>query len=477
MTPVLPELKQTSEKLRAIFDRCSDIVFREFKVSSIPCLLIHLSNNASVDRIEDHILNTLPSAPILDGVEVADSIEQVTDQVLQGNAVLLLEGKPYGMVYLVSDGPSRGIQEPQSESVIRGPREGFTERIGVNLSLLRNKIRSPHLKTIKLTLGEKTRTKVVLAYLADTANPDMIAEVERRLRAVRIDSVLETGYLEEMIEDTPYSPFPQHQYTERPDTAAAQLLDGRFAILVDGTPFVLTGPVVFWQFFQSSEDYYERFTFSNMLLWLRMAFLFIALFTPALYIAITTFHQDMLPTNLILSIAAARESIPFPALVEALIMEVSFEALREAGIRLPKAVGQAVSILGALVIGQAAVQAGIVSAPMVIVVSLTGIASFTIPRFNFAIAIRLLRFPLMIMAGLFGLFGIIIATLLIAVHICGLQSYGVPFLSGLAPLKISDLKDTLIRTPWFKMKKLPASITGRSRANRLTESYQEGEQP
>lgn len=248
------------------------------------------------------------------------------------------------------------------------------------------------------------------------------------------------------------------EYTERPDTVTAQLLEGRFAIFVDGTPFALIGPVTMWQMMQASEDYYERFFISNMVRWIRFLFLIMALFLPAIYVAVTTYHHDMLPTTLILSIAAARESIPFPALVEALMMEISFEALREAGIRLPKTVGQAVSILGALVIGQAAVQAGIVSAPIVIVVSLTGIASFTIPRFNFAITVRLLRFPIMLMAGLFGLFGIIIATTLIATHLTKLTSFGVPYMSGYSPYNHTDQKDIVVRAPWWKMTKRPSWI-------------------
>lgn len=248
------------------------------------------------------------------------------------------------------------------------------------------------------------------------------------------------------------------EYTERPDTVTAQLLEGRFAIFVDGTPFALIGPVTMWQMMQASEDYYERFFISNMVRWIRFLFLIMALFLPALYVAVTTYHHDMLPTTLILSIAAARESIPFPALVEALMMEISFEALREAGIRLPKTVGQAVSILGALVIGQAAVQAGIVSAPIVIVVSLTGIASFTIPRFNFAITVRLLRFPIMLMAGMFGLFGIIIATTLVATHLTKLTSFGVPYMSGYSPYNHTDQKDIIVRAPWWKMIKRPSWI-------------------
>lgn len=312
---------------------------------------------------------------------------------------------------------------------------------------------------VPFVLGRHTKTNVVLAYMKGIADPRVIEEVTSRIEDIEINGVLETGYLEELIEDNPYSPFPQVQYTERPDTISAQLLEGRFAILVDGTPFALSGPVTAVQFMQATEDYYERYMIVNMLRWLRYIFLFLSLLLPAIYIAIITYHHDMLPTNLLYTIAATREAIPFPALIEALIMEISFEALREAGIRLPKTVGQAVSILGALVIGQAAVEAGIVSAPMVIIVSITGIASFTIPRFNFAISIRMLRFPIMILAGVFGLYGIIIGVMWIVMHMCSLRSFGVPYMSGLAPFKVNEFKDIFIRVPWWKMNHLPSSIT------------------
>ncbi|MNI07569.1 Spore germination protein A1 [compost metagenome] len=307
-----------------------------------------------------------------------------------------------------------------------------------------------------MTLGRESNTSAVIAYLNDLAMPSLIEEVEKRLKKIDVDAVLESGHIEELIQDDTYSPFPQMQYTERPDVVASALLQGRIAIILDGTPFVLLVPFVFVQVMQTSEDYYERFQIATLLRLLRYLFLFFSLTTPALYVAITTYHQGLLPTTLMLSVAAAREAIPFPAVVEALIMEITFEALREAGIRLPKAVGSAVSILGALVVGQAAVQAGIVSAPMVIVVSITGIASFTIPRFNGAIAVRMLRFPILIIASIFGFYGIFFSLMLLIGHMANLRSFGVPYLSPVAPLSSGDMKDVLIRAPWTQMKERPA---------------------
>jgi spore germination protein KA len=268
--------------------------------------------------------------------------------------------------------------------------------------------------------------------------------------------VLESGYLEEFIEDNPYSPFPQVVHTERPDRVTASLLEGRVAILTDGTPFALIVPAEFITLMQSPEDYYERYMVATAIRWLRYIGFAMSLLLPSLYIAITTFHQEMIPTRLLISLAAAREGVPFPALVEALMMEFTFEALREAGIRLPRAVGQAVSIVGALVIGQAAVQAGIVSPLMVIVVAITGIASFMNPAFNIALTMRLMRFPLMLLAATLGLFGVMVGILAILIHLAGLRSFGVPYLSSLAPLHTKDLKDVAVRAPWWAMDNRPA---------------------
>ncbi|TCK05541.1 UNVERIFIED_ORG: GerA spore germination protein [Anoxybacillus amylolyticus] len=287
------------------------------------------------------------------------------------------------------------------------------------------------------------------------AAPELVAEIEKRLGGIELDGVLETGYIEEIIQDHPYSPFPQVLNTERPDVAVASLLEGRIVIVQDGTPFVLVMPVSFYSLMQSSEDYYQRSLISTLIRWLRYLFLLVSLLLPSVYIAILTFHQEMMPTTLSLTVAASRERVPFPAFVEALIMEIVFEALREAGVRLPKQAGAAVSIVGALVIGQAAVQAGLVSTPMIMVVALTGIASFTIPRFTTGIALRVLRFPMMILAGSLGLLGVMLGVLLILIHLASLRSLGVPYLSIDAPTASHRMGDVLVRTPWWKLNARP----------------------
>ncbi|GLV13218.1 putative membrane protein YfkQ [Alicyclobacillus hesperidum] len=493
--PISDHLHDNLTMMLKVFSDCSDLQVRHLcvghKRDACMLYLSGLVNPADLSEealrpliydfqaSDEHVIDWLSPDKIRDeGVLLArvgraDTFRKAIDGIVDGRAALFVDGVSQAVLLSTSGPERRSISEPETESVVRGPREGFTEDLSVNIALLRHKIRTPQLKAHSFTLGTYTKTAVLLVYIEDLADPKVIAEAKRRISSIEIDGVLESGYIEELIEDQPMSPFPQFQYSERPDTIAAQLLEGRFAIFTEGTPFVLIAPVTWWQFVQASEDYYERFFLVYLVRVLRYISLFLALFLPAMYIAVTTYHQDMLPTSLVMSVAAARESIPFPAIIEALIMELTFEALREAGIRLPKAVGQAVSILGALVIGQAAVEAGIVSAPMVIIVAITGIASFTLPRYNAAIAIRLLRFPMMLLAAVLGMFGIVIGVMWISIHLCKLRSFGVPYLSGLAPYKRKEVKDLFFRPPWWKMVFRPSSFAHHNR-KRMAERQMPG---
>ncbi|WP_301169976.1 spore germination protein [Brevibacillus nitrificans] len=389
--------------------------------------------------------------------EVRDVDSQFTF-LLSGYCVFLLDGYDEGFSLGLIGWEERSVTEPSGETVIRGPREGFTENLRTNTSMIRRRIKDPRLWIEIRRIGNLTHTDVAIAYIKGIANDKVVEEVRRRLDRICMDSILETGYIEELIQDETFTPFPTMNNTERPDVATAELIEGRVVILVDGTPFVLVAPALFVSFFQAAEDYYQRADISTLLRGLRYVSFFIALLGPSLYIAITTFHQEMLPTQLLISLAAQREGVPFPAFFEAMLMEVTFEILREAGVRMPKAIGQAVSIVGTLVIGTAAVDAGIVSAAMVIVVSITAIASFVMPAFNMSIAVRMLRFPLMALAASFGIFGVIVGLLLLVLHMCSLRSFGVPYMSPLAPMNIPDQKDTLLRLPHWAMKTRPRLI-------------------
>jgi len=468
--PIYPKLDDNVTLLKRLFDNCSDFVIREFKLkNSKYALAVFVDGLIKTEEVNKVLKTLMVQQPGDEEIAILEDeivpVSQITKvdnyasflrAVLSGDTGLIVEGNEKALLLGVRGAQTRSVSEPESESVIRGPREGFIENIRTNTSMLRRKLKTPRLKMKSIVVGTESNTNLAIAYLEGIASPEVVDEVVSRIEKIKIDAILESGYVEELIQDNSHSPFPQIQYTERPDSVAAALLEGRVAIFVDGTPMVLIVPTTLWSLMQASEDYYERYQISTLIRWLRYLFLIIALLTPSLYVAVTTFHQEMLPTTLLLSIAAAREAIPFPAVVEALIMEISFEALREAGIRLPRTVGQAVSILGALVVGQAAVQAGIVSAPMVIVVSITGIASFTVPHFNASIAFRMLRFPLMILASIFGVYGILVGIILIMGHMANLRSFGIPYLSPTAPVSAGDLKDVLIRAPWYMLDERPS---------------------
>ncbi|MDF2679830.1 MAG: yfkQ [Brevibacillus sp.] len=482
--PLFEELEDNVDFLKHLFSDCSDFVIREFKQkNSVHAVAIFVDGLIDTKEVNQALKSLMVLEDGDDDIHVVeeallpvsqisrvDDYKKLLQAVLGGDTGILIEGNTEALTLGIRGAEKRSVNEPEGEAVVRGPREGFIENIRTNTSMLRRKLKTPRLKMKSLVVGRESNTNIVVAFLEGITDPQIVDEVSQRIGKIDIDAVLESGYIEELIQDSTYSPFPQVNYSERPDTVAGALLEGRVAIFVDGTPMVLLVPATFWMMLQANEDYYERFQMSTLVRWLRYLFLFISLLTPGIYVAITTFHQQMLPTTLLLSIAAAREAIPFPAIVEALLMEVAFEALREAGIRLPKTVGQAVSILGALVVGQAAVQAGIVSAPMVIVVSITGIASFTVPHFNVAISLRMLRFPIMIAASILGIYGILVVLLIIVGHMANLRSFGVPYLSPIAPMSVGDLKDVFLRSPWPELQKRP-SFMGVQNARRMDAGF------
>ncbi|MFD0669938.1 spore germination protein [Cohnella sp. GCM10027633] len=457
---VSPHLKNNESYLREAFRDCSDIVYRRIRPGArAELLVVFLSSLVDEAIIDDHVLRPILTLSSDEPISIdqraealftagkvvrTESMRETIRQLLNGYAIVLADAEPIAIMAKASGTKQRGLEEPSSEPVIRGPRDGFNENIATNIGLLRNRLRTSKLKTESFSLGELTDTQVVIAYLAGVAAAPLVEEVKARVKRIAIDGILDSGYVEEFIEDLPYSPFPQVHSTERPDVVAAELLEGRVAILVDNTPFVLVVPMTLWAGLQASEDYYVRWPIATFVRWIRFLFIFIAIFAPPLYVAVTTYHQEMIPTNLVLSIASSREAVPFPAFIEALLMEIIFEALREAGIRLPKQIGQAVSIVGALVIGQSAVEAGIISAPVVIIVSITGIAAFTIPRYSFANGVRLLRFPMLLLAGTLGLYGIVLGFLGILLHLAALRSFGVPYFT---PISFRSLKDILVRSP------------------------------
>jgi len=459
-------LEADLQQFQAVFDNCADIQYRPFEMhAGQNGTLIYLSGMVDMGAVEadmnklresgmtgysarqtENIQHNIKSKlSFTSQVSWSDDFNQTIEQILSGDSVLLLEGLPQVLVMNTKGMETRTIEEPATEAVIRGPRDGFQENISTNISLIRRRLKTPQLKMEMVMIGQLSKTQITITYLEGIASEELLSEVRKRIESIQIDAILESGYVEELIEDRSFSPFPQVLITERPDRVVGNLLEGKVGIIIDNTPFVIVVPGTFFQLLQSPEDYYQRFMIASSIRFLRLLAVLSSLLLPSLYIALTTYHHEMIPTMLLISIASSRETVPFPAFVEALLMEVSFEALREAGVRLPRPVGQAVSIVGALVIGQAAVAAGIVSSPLVIIVAMTGIASFLFPSFQLGLAIRLLRFPMMIAAATLGLYGILMLVLVLLLHMLNLESFGHPYMAPVAPLRLSGIKDVIIR--------------------------------
>lgn len=474
-------LKDNLDIFKNILGLSTDIIYREFSFGSkkqINAAIIYLegmteksSINEDIikplmydsrlyeleDELESGNINAIKSNILCVGnVKQASIVSKLIDACLSGDTVFLIDGSSEALIISSKGWETRSIEEPKTEVVVRGPREGFSESIATNMTLIRRKIKNPNLTFETMEIGTQTRTNVCVVYLKKVVNPKLIKEIKERLSRIKTDAILESGYIEQFIEDAPYSIFPTIGNSEKPDTTAAKILEGRAAILVDGTPFVLTVPMLFIEGFQSAEDYYSRTYFSSFIRILRFLSFLISILAPATYVMLSTFHQELIPTTLLFTIAAGHEGVPFPAVMEAGLMIITFEILREAGVRLPRPVGQAVSIVGALVIGQAAVSAGLVGGIMVIVVALTAVSSFIVPVYTDAGSI--LRIVFLVLAGSFGIFGVGIGLLMVLVHIVSLRSFGTPYLAPLAPMNKEGLKDTFVRKPLWSMNTRPKFI-------------------
>lgn len=453
---------------KTIFQNCSDVMYRNITIyKETKLLLIYVDGMVNADIIISEVLEPLMYKGFPQGLGKADKIAQICEQehlpflqtkklsgyddiaehIVKGNLALLFDGEKYALSADIKKYDTRSIEESMTEASLRGPKESFTENLRTNTTMLRRILATPKLKIESIKIGKLTHTDLIIVYIDGIVSMTILSEVRKRLNQIEADGVLGTGYIEEFIEDTHFTPFPLMLDSERPDVVAAGLLEGKVAILTNGSPSALIVPMTFWAGLQAPDDYYERFLFISAVRWIRYLFAFASILIPSLYVALTDFHPQLVPAKLMLNIAALRENAPFPTVIEVFMMEFMFEGLREAGIRLPKQIGPLVSIVGALVIGDAAVNAGIISAPVVIVVSGAGIASFIIPRYSFGFPMRLLRFPLLILTGLFGLYGTAIGLMAILIHLIQLESFGTPYLSPVAPLNLQGIRDVLIRWP------------------------------
>ena len=475
-------IEENISSLEALFTDCTDFVKRKFAVGREQPVWVYV---AYIDAMTDRMAIELTViAPLLRigakrstgpryenayelfrdfGIDTAD-FNEVDDWnlmmyfLMAGESVFFIDGFDKAIVVASRAFPNRGIQSADTEVVVHGSREAFNEVIRFNTALVRRRIRDSNLKVKQSRLGHRSETDIALMYLADLVRPAILEEVERRLARIDTDAILDSGYVEQLIEDNWRSVFPQVQMTERPDKAAASILEGRIVIIVDNSPFVLIVPVTLNSLFQASEDYYDRWQITSFVRIIRYIAAFFAVALPGFYLAVTTYHPSMIPLTLTLRMAAARQPVPFPAVIEILIMDIAFELLREAGIRLPRAAGGALGIVGGLIIGQAAVEAGLVSPIVVIVVALAGVSHFAIPHVSLVAGFRLVKYLVLLLSAGFGLLGFWAGLLIILIHLASLRSFGMPYLFPYASPEMndySDTKDSFFRLPLFTLKKRP----------------------
>ena len=473
---ITKNLEENIKNYEILFSDCADIKKRRIKVGTklkrecyIAYIEVALNNTEWKESAIGKLLTTLRALPEEELISYVkentwdisdstpfDTIEDAAQGMLTGDVIFFLEGYEKALKIPDQGYPGRGVYEVESEKVIRGSNEGFSESVKLNTALIRKRLRSPHVKVRESFAGKRTHTNVDLVYLKDLIHPEVLEEIEKRLQEFEIDGTLDSGIIEQLTEKKKYSPFPQFQTTQRPDRAAMAILEGRIVLLSDNSPVALILPATYNSFIQTSDDYYSRWEIASFTRVLRYVASFLAMTFPGLYLAMTNFHTQILPTDLLLSLAASRQGVPFPAVIDVLLMELAFERLREAGVRLPGANGNTIGIVGGLIIGQAAVDANIVSPIVVIVVALTALCSFAVPNEEFATAFRILKFGFILVCGYLGFFGFLMGIMAVLIHLSHLESFGIPYL---APFVGADLNgyqdegDTFLRLPLKFLKK------------------------
>ncbi len=460
------DLEKDLTLFKEIFKKDAILRTKRINASYLSCVLIYLDGMVDSEQLNDAVIEPIvsfsPSAAekitaeylsarvvFARDVKVQQNVADIIEGILYGEALLLIDGSKDAIVVDVKGWRTRGIKEPEDERVLQGPREGFEEAALLNIALLRRKLQTPDLAVEMLRIGRRTNTLAFICYLDTLADPKTVAELKKRIAKIDIDGVLDSNYIAEQIRDSRYSPFKTTGSTERPDIVAARLLEGRIALIVDGTPVVVTLPYLFSENFQSDEDYYLNFLVSAVGRILRFLCFFISISLPAIFIAISVFHRELLPTSLAITVSELRAGVPFSPLTECLILIFIFEVLRETGVRMPQALGHALSIVGGLVVGQAAVDSRIISAPILIVIAISGISGLMIPRLKGAVFY--LRTALVLLSSVLGLYGFIVGITAVLIHIFSLTSFGTDYTVSLRRAEFQSLKDTVFRAPWYKM--------------------------
>ncbi len=470
-------IEENIEEFNRIFKNDIDFLVRRFSLfGSRPAALLCLKSLVGKEEIERDIVKPLQDSKLpidqsiheidyilnsvlyYSDVKIVADVSPLIQSLTLGKAIILVNGYSEALELDAKKPEKRAIEQPETERVVRGARDGFIEQLGTNVALLRYRLPVPEFRIESTEVGTRTRSKVAVCYMEDIANETLVQEVKERIDAINMDGILDAGYVEQFIQDTPWSPFPQIQNTERPDKVIGNILEGRVAILVEGSPFALIAPATFNQFYQTSEDYNDRWIISSVIRTIRILALIFSLTFSSFYVTVLSFHPELIPGKFVVAASSGRHGVPFPVFIEVLVMEMAMEILREATVRMPQQVGGALSIVGVLVVGQAAVQAGFVSPITVVIIAMSTIGSFATPSYNAATAFRMLRFVLIILAGILGLLGLVLGLIIILNHMLCLRSFGVPYMVPFSPGSAKGMRDSVIRSPFAWLKERPPSI-------------------
>lgn len=446
-----------------------DVILRRDAIADIDVCIVYIEGMADEQYIAEFVLHALKTSgdcaesqtqlSMLDCIKrsleipqakAEGELSQIVKSIVSGMTCLLAEGADEALILETRKYPHRAVSQPTNESVVSGPHEAFNEHLRTNISLIRRYVQSPNLISEKMTVGTGVPTQIALLYLQGVASEACIHEARRRLKGITAESVSGTGGLQQLIEDKPYAVLPQMLQTERPDRAASCIEEGQLAILVENSPYALIAPITFFHLLHASDDSFLRWQYGTALRIIRMLGLLISLLLPAIYIAVTLYHSHLIPMPLLTSIAESRVNVPFPIIAEVLFMEFSFYLLNEAGLRTPTQIGSAFGIVGALILGQAAVSASVISPILIIIIALTGLGNYVIPNYGFGVGMVLYRLFLILMSALLGLYGVIIGLFLILTQLCAMKSLGVDYMAPIAPHRRHN-PDILLRLPiWMQ---------------------------
>ncbi len=475
------QLELTSENAYSLLKVNSDVVFRKLYINGqedIPVTMVFIEGLVDTKSIDDSILKPITqelslsesknASQIIEKIErgtlyhvfqkTRDELSDCINDIMDGSVALIFDQVKKAVTFDVKEFDKRSVSEPTVENIFKGAKDSFIENLRTNTATVRRKIKTHNLVIEETKVGTQSLTQIAIVYINGITNMNIVGEVKKRISGIITDSVLSVGIIEENIIEDIYSPFPQIIYTERPDKFCANVVEGRVGVIIDGFPVTYIVPGTFGTFLQAPEDYSENFIVGSVTRFLRFTLIFITLLLPGFYVAVTSFHHEMIPTALALAIAASKEGVPFPSFVEVVFMLIAFEVLVEAGLRLPKAIGQAVSIVGALVVGQSAVEARLVSPAIVVVIAITAISSFAMVNQDFSNALRIWRFIFVLLSSAIGLFGLSLGGIILLNHLSKMEVYGVPYLSPFVGEDNKNMSDSLFRLPFFTQHKRPLGL-------------------